>query len=61
MVGSLFLRSLARSERVYVAMQARGYAGEMRSLDRFALGSRDVIVVALTCILLIGIQAYARI
>ena len=30
MVGSLFLRSLDRSERVYVAMLARGYNGEMR-------------------------------
>ncbi len=28
MAGSLFLRSLERSERVYVAMQARGYDGE---------------------------------
>jgi cobalt/nickel transport system permease protein len=61
MVGSLFLRSLARSERVYLAMQARGYSGEMRSLDRFALSSRDVIVVALTCAALVAIQTYARI
>lgn len=33
MVGSLFLRSLERSERVYAAMQARGYRGEQRFLD----------------------------
>jgi cobalt/nickel transport system permease protein len=32
MVGSLFVRSLERSERVYAAMQARGYAGELRFL-----------------------------
>lgn len=61
MVGSLFLRSLARSERVYVAMLARGYNGELRSLDRFALQSRDVVVVALTAISLASIQLYARI
>jgi cobalt/nickel transport system permease protein len=60
MVGTLFLRSLARSERVYVAMQARGYSGEMRSLDRFVLRTRDVIVVAATLAALFGIQAYAR-
>ena len=29
MVGALFLRSYERSERVYVAMQARGYDGTM--------------------------------
>jgi cobalt/nickel transport system permease protein len=60
MVGSLFLRSLARSERVYVAMQARGYSGELRSLERFALTTRDVIVVAVTVAALLTIQTYAR-
>lgn len=33
MVGSLFLRSFERSERVYAAMQARGYDGEPRFLS----------------------------
>lgn len=33
MVGSLFLRSYERSERVYAAMQARGFDGELRHLD----------------------------
>ncbi len=32
MVGSLFIRSYERSERVYAAMQARGFEGEFRSL-----------------------------
>jgi len=32
MAGSLFLRSLERSDRVYHAMLARGYNGEIRSL-----------------------------
>jgi cobalt/nickel transport system permease protein len=60
-VGSLFLRSLARSERVYVAMQARGYTGELRSLDRFTLTTRDVILAATSVAILVMIQAYARI
>ncbi|MPZ48794.1 MAG: cobalt ECF transporter T component CbiQ [Dehalococcoidia bacterium] len=60
MVGSLFLRSLARSERVYVAMQARGYSGELKSMNRFALSRRDVIVVAVTLAAVIVIQTYAR-
>ena len=32
MVGSLFLRSYERSERIYAAMQARGFAGTFRHL-----------------------------
>jgi cobalt/nickel transport system permease protein len=37
MVGSLFLRSYERSERIYAAMQARGFEGTFRHL-----GSRPV-------------------
>jgi cobalt/nickel transport system permease protein len=33
MIGSLFLRSYERSERVYAAMLARGYHGDLRALD----------------------------
>ncbi len=32
MIGNLFLRSYERSERVYAAMLARGYSGQMRML-----------------------------
>jgi cobalt/nickel transport system permease protein len=32
MVGSLFLRAYERSERIYAAMQARGFDGELRYL-----------------------------
>jgi cobalt/nickel transport system permease protein len=60
MVGSLFLRSLNRSERVYQAMLARGYTGEARSLDRFVLSRRDVLATALTLVLLVLVLAYAR-
>lgn len=32
MVGALFIRAYERSERVYLAMQSRGYAGHLRHL-----------------------------
>jgi cobalt/nickel transport system permease protein len=32
MAGSLFLRAIERSDRIYSAMLARGYDGEVRSL-----------------------------
>jgi cobalt/nickel transport system permease protein len=32
MAGNLFLRSLERSDRIYVAMLSRGYDGEVRTI-----------------------------
>lgn len=46
MVGSLFLRSLERSERVYAAMQARGYEGEPRFLDEPPLARGAILPAA---------------
>lgn len=54
MVGSLFLRSLARSERVYAAMLARGYDGHMRSLIGFRMTNIDWMVFILAFLLLIA-------
>jgi cobalt/nickel transport system permease protein len=42
MVGALFLRSYERSERIYAAMQARGFDGELRYLPGPPLGSRQL-------------------
>ncbi len=46
MVGNLFLRSYERSERVYAAMLARGYAGEMRRLTPPPLSWRAALAGA---------------
>jgi cobalt/nickel transport system permease protein len=45
MVGSLFLRSYERSERIYAAMQARGFEGEFRHLHTRALGRLDYLIL----------------
>lgn len=45
MVGSLFLRSLARSERVYDAMLSRCYDGNPRSFMRFRMRWADWIAL----------------
>jgi cobalt/nickel transport system permease protein len=42
MVGSLFLRAYERSERIYAAMQARGFEGEFRHLRARALRRTEV-------------------
>ncbi len=52
MAGSLFLRSLERSERIYAAMLARGYNGEPVAIDTAPLSSRDRIGIALGVALL---------
>ncbi len=59
MAGSLFLRAFERSDRVYAAMLARGYDGEVRLLRVSPLSARDVLVLVgglalLLCLLTVG-------
>ncbi|MGB3714851.1 MAG: cobalt ECF transporter T component CbiQ [Candidatus Promineifilaceae bacterium] len=56
MVGSLMIRSMERSERIYNAMLARGYSGEVKTLTRFELRSRDywsILVAAIAAVIVI--------
>lgn len=53
MAGSLFLRSLERSERVYAAMLARGYDGEIRSLPVPHLTTRDWLILGFGLVFLL--------
>lgn len=39
MAGNLFLRAIERSDRIYMAMLARGYDGEVRSIPLPAIGA----------------------
>jgi len=41
MIGTLFIRSYERGERVYAAMLARGFDGQMRTLDRLSFRKLD--------------------
>ena len=47
MVGSLFLRSYERSERIYAAMQARGFEGEFRHLHSRAMRPTEYVALGL--------------
>lgn len=60
MIGSLFLRSMERSERVYQAMLARGYNGRIRRLDPPPLTLRDVVVGTVPVIIMLMIRLLAR-
>jgi cobalt/nickel transport system permease protein len=44
-VGTLFLRTVERAERVYGAMLARGFRGDMPSMRREGLRPSDVLYV----------------
>lgn len=57
MVGQLFIRSFERSERVYNAMLARGYRGQLLTMNPHVMKKRDwrVLVTAVTLIILVQI------
>ncbi len=61
MAGSLFIRSTERSERIYAAMLARGYDGEVRTLSIPTLRPTDWLVGLSAALLLLGILALSRI
>ena len=46
MVGSLFLRSYERSERIHAAMTARGFTGEIRQLEARRLTGPELGLIA---------------
>lgn len=57
MAGSLMIRSLQRSERIYQAMAARGYRGQVRSLEHRAIGRSELMLLAGLLILFFGYVA----
>ncbi len=59
MIGSLFIRSYERSERIYAAMLSRGFGGEVRTLNQLSWQARDSWValgwsLALICAATLG-------
>lgn len=60
MVGSLFLRSYERSERVYAAMQARGFEGAFRGMGMAPLGASALVGLALILALIAAFTVAAH-
>jgi cobalt/nickel transport system permease protein len=60
MAGQLFLRSYERSERVYNAMLARGYDGQLLTLNPHEMRSRDWLLGGLAVLLLALLQVLGR-
>jgi len=57
MVGTLFLRSFHRAERVYLAMLSRGYQGTMPEASAPGFGMGEIFFLSL-CPLLIFLRIY---
>ncbi len=55
-VGTLFIHTYERAERVYQAMCVRGFSGEIITLDRLKIGKRDIGF----SILFLGILLYLK-
>ena len=56
MIGTLFIRSYERGERVYAAMMARGFDGQTRTLENPGLGQRDLwFALALGLVLVLAV------
>lgn len=60
MIGTLFIRSYERGERVYLAMLARGYDGEAKTLNRQRISISDVLFAGVILISSILIRALGK-
>ena len=55
MVGNLLLRSIARSERVYASMVARGYSGDPPAVNAVRLDKQDRACLVAGIAILVGV------
>lgn len=53
MIGTLFIRTVDRAERIYDAMLSRGFQGDIPTLKRFRLTATDLLFLMVTGGLLI--------
>jgi len=60
MAGQLFLRSYERSDRVYNAMLARGYAGHLLTINPHELRRVDYVTTALALSVIFMLQVIGR-
>jgi cobalt/nickel transport system permease protein len=58
MIGSLFIRSYERSERIYQAMASRGYAGQVLTLSQPAWRAQDIWIAIAWSAALAAIVAF---
>ncbi|MGA2171985.1 MAG: cobalt ECF transporter T component CbiQ [Sedimentisphaerales bacterium] len=60
MLGSLFVRSVDTAERISAAMQARGFDGHWRTINRLTVRGRDYVFVAAAVCFIFGLHLFVR-
>jgi cobalt/nickel transport system permease protein len=60
MVGSLMMRSSERSERIYHAMAARGYRGELKNFATRRFTLRDGVVLGCAGVVMLALVIFGR-
>jgi len=58
LIGTLFIRTIERAERVYFAMLSRGFDGDMPALRRFQVSAVDLVFVAFVFVFLYLFRFY---
>jgi cobalt/nickel transport system permease protein len=61
MVGQLFVRSFDRSDKVYNAMLARGYRGQLLTMNPHIMTGGDWLFMLLGIFLIVALQLIGRI
>jgi cobalt/nickel transport system permease protein len=56
MVGSLLVRSIDNAQNVSIAMQARGFDGNWRTISRLHIGRSDIVFIAVAAVFLALLQ-----
>ena len=59
MIGTLFLRSYERGERIYIAMVSRGYDGEFNRIRSSKLKAGDFVFVSSIVLILFSVRILA--
>lgn len=59
MLGILFVRTYEKGESVYLAMCARGFQGEVKTIDHFKICRFDIVFLCIIYAVLIGIKIFA--
>jgi cobalt/nickel transport system permease protein len=58
LIGVLFIRTVERAERIYKAMLARGFEGEIPSIKRYRFTMPDLVFIVLTLIFLLMFRMF---
>jgi cobalt/nickel transport system permease protein len=58
LIGGLLLRTLDRGQRIHLAMLCRGFDGTIRTRSAPRLTTRDLLLFALSCLILLTMRRY---